>query len=224
MIGPPAWRWATGNFGVVEPGRVYRSAQLSAATLSRMIEHHQIRTVLNLRGPNPETRWYPDERSAVLEAGATYVDIPLASDYWLTPEQARTLLETLDAFDRPLLIHCQMGAERTGLVSAMVTLLREGSTLTEAERQFSPYYLFLPTEDGRIMRGHLRRYEGWLSAARLSHTPGRFRRWLLTAYRPGVPNRSLWPFDPYPFRVVYRPEAAEDVRRPPVVESRSEHD
>ena len=188
-----------------------------------MIDRRQIRTVLNLRGPNPETRWYLAERSAVLEAGATYVDIPLASDYWLTPEQARMLIETLDHCEPPLLIHCQMGAERTGLVSAMATLLREGSTPADADRQFSPYYLFLPTSDGRIMRGHLRRYEQWLSSSRIPHSPETFRRWFSNSYRPGVPNRSLWPFDPYPLRVVSRP-AADDVERPSVVESRPEHD
>ena len=211
---PPAWRWTSGNFGVVEPGRVYRSAQLGAGVLSRIIRSHQIRTVLNLRGPNPETCWYRDERAAVLDSGATYVDIPLASDYWLSPEQARMLVETLETSERPLLIHCQMGAERTGLASAMATLLREGSTLHEAERQFSPYYLFLPTEDGRIMRGHLRRYEAWLESSDLVHRPATFRRWLLDSYRPGVPNRSQWPYDPYPQRVVSRPLRGDASIRP----------
>jgi protein tyrosine phosphatase (PTP) superfamily phosphohydrolase (DUF442 family) len=202
------WRWTMGNVGTVEPGAIYRSAQLDADTLSRLIRAKGIRTVLNLRGPNPESWWYLPEREATLEAGATLVDVPMSSDYWLTPEQADELIALLDSAERPLLIHCQFGAERTGLVSSMATLLRPGSTLAEARAQFSPYYLFLPLEDGLVMQGHLRQYEQWLAAEGREHQPETFREWFARSYRPGTPNRSLWPYNPYPLRVVTRPEDA----------------
>ena len=60
-------RWTTGNFGTVVPGRVYRSAQLSGEALSARIREHGVRTVLNLRGPNPDETWYRRERQATLE-------------------------------------------------------------------------------------------------------------------------------------------------------------
>jgi protein tyrosine phosphatase (PTP) superfamily phosphohydrolase (DUF442 family) len=200
------WRWMTGNVGIVEPGRIYRSAQLDADTLSRLIRDKGIRTVLNLRGPNPGAEWYPAERLASTQAGATQIDVPLASDYWLTPDQADGLVELLDTAERPMLIHCQFGAERTGLVSTMAVLLRPGATLDEARSQFSPYFLFLPTEDGLVMQGHLRQYEGWLARKGIEHAPEVFRRWIGNAYQPGTPNRSQWPYDPYPLLVVTPPE------------------
>lgn len=199
------WRWMTGNLGVVEPARIYRSRQLDAGTLTRVIRDKGIRTVLNLRGPNPSADWYPAERLATIGAGATLVDVPLASDYWLTREQARGLVELLDSAERPLLVHCQFGAERTGLVSMMAVLLRPGGTLEEARSQFSPYFLFLPTEDGLVMLGHLRQYERWLGREGVEHSADAFRRWIGDHYRPGTPNRSQWPYDPYPLRVVTRP-------------------
>ncbi|QDV37981.1 tyrosine-protein phosphatase [Tautonia plasticadhaerens] len=207
------WRWATGNVGVVEPTRIYRSRQLDAGALSRLIGDRGIRTVLNLRGPNPGAEWYPAERLATIGAGATLIDVPLASDYWLTPEQARGLVEVLDTAERPLLIHCQFGAERTGLVSMMAVLLRPGGTLEEARSQFSPYYLYLPTEDGLVMLGHLRQYEGWLGREGADHSAEVFRRWIDRHYRPGTPNRSEWPYDPYPLRVVTRPAESDTAAR-----------
>ena len=202
------WRWKTGNIGTVEPGAIYRSAQLDADTLSQLIRSKGIRTVLNLRGPNPNAPWYPPEREATLKAGATLIDVPMSSDYWLTPEQADELISLLDSAERPLLIHCQFGSERTGLVSSMATLLRPGSSLAEAWGQFSLYYLFLPLEDGLVMQGHLRQYEQWLADEGRSHQSETFREWFAHSYQPGTPNRSLWPYNPYPLRVVTRPEDA----------------
>ncbi|HEX8203116.1 MAG TPA: tyrosine-protein phosphatase [Isosphaeraceae bacterium] len=187
---------------------MYRSAQLSPGALARILRDHHIRTVLNLRGANPEQGWYRAERAATLAAGATQVDVPMSSDQWLAHDQARTLVRVLDTGAYPLLIHCEWGAERTGLVAAIATLLRPGSTLADAKAQFSAYYLFVPVQDGRVMAGHLDGYEAWLRRRRLPHAPDRFRLWLAEAYRPGSPSREFWPYNPYPLVVVTRPRAA----------------
>ena len=215
------WRYVTGNFAVLVPGRVLRSRQLSGAELTRTIRTHRVRTVLNLRGCNPDQPWYRNERAATLAAGATQIDVPLASDLWLTRAQARALLEILDTAEPPVLIHCEWGSERTGLVSAFVELLRPGGTLASARAQFSPYYLFLPTAHGRIMSGHVERYAGWLRARGRTHTPERFRQWIVSAYHPGTPSREDWPFDPLPLKVVSRPGDAPILVRPGVATPRA---
>jgi protein tyrosine phosphatase (PTP) superfamily phosphohydrolase (DUF442 family) len=202
-----AWRSALGNFGVVEPGLVYRSAQLDPKTLSRTIRKYGIKTVLNLRGPNPTAAWYRAELESTLESGASQIDIPLASDQYLSRYQARTLLQTLETADRPILIHCQFGAERTGLACALVELLQENGSIEKAAAQFSPYFLFLPIQDGAIMRGHLTAYQGWLGAQRIKHDPIRLRQWIAEEYVPGSPSREEWPYDPYPLRLVTGPAA-----------------
>ncbi len=200
-----ALRWTTGNFGTVEPDRIYRAAQLSPSSLARTIEQSHIKTVLNLRGANHDQAWYRQERQATLAAGATQVDFPMSSDQWLSIEQVRTLLEILDKSEYPILIHCEWGAERTGLVSAICELIRPGSTIDDARGEFSPYYMFLPIKDGLVMRGHLDRYRSWLDQIDSSHSPGTFRHWLLSDYRPGSPSRQYWECNPYPLKVVSRP-------------------
>jgi len=211
LILPPAgyvaWdRWVD-NFGTLEPGRVYRSGQMSAGTLAATIRGRKVRTVLNLRGPNPASAWYRAERAATTGAGATQIDLSISSCEWMSRVQLRALVRVLDGCGYPLLVHCQWGSERTGWASAVATLLRPGATLDDARRQFSLGYLFVRVGDGKVMAEHLDQYAGWLGARGWSHTPARFRLWVGQGYRPGTPGREQWPYDPYPLVVVTRPEA-----------------
>jgi protein tyrosine phosphatase (PTP) superfamily phosphohydrolase (DUF442 family) len=203
-------RYGTGNVAEVAPGAYYRSAQLTASGISRLIRDRGIRTVVNLRGCNPETPWYRAERAATLAAGASQVDLAMASDLWLSRAQMRTLVDVLRQAERPVLIHCEWGAERTGLASALVELLRPGGSPDSARAQFGPYYLYLPTADGLVMRGHVDAYERWLVGKNWTHTPERFLAYADSGYVPGSPSREEWPYDPYPLVVVTRPGGVAD--------------
>ena len=198
-------RVRAGNLGVVQEGRVYRSAQLGGDALGRVIDRYKVKTVLNLRGPNPQASWYRDERAAVRAKGATRIDVPLSSCEWMSRAQAAKLLEVLETAERPLLIHCQWGSERTGMASAFLELLRPGATLADAERQFSLHYLYVPFGNGVVTEQHLKQYESWLDERGLAHSPVRFRNWVAEGYRPGRPSREFWPRDPYPLAVVEPP-------------------
>jgi protein tyrosine phosphatase (PTP) superfamily phosphohydrolase (DUF442 family) len=209
-LGFVAWNLATGNFATVRPGRVYRSGQMRAVDLAGKIRGHAIKTVLNLRGAHPEEAWYRAERSAVLAAGATQIDMALSSCEWISRDQLRMLVRVLDTCEYPVLIHCWRGAERTGLVAAVTELLRPGATFADAQGQFALRYLFVRAGDGALMQDHLESYARWLagggSASR--HTPERFRAWVGAGYQPGRPCREQWPYDPFPLVVVSRPAAS----------------
>jgi hypothetical protein len=211
----PAGFWgyveATDNFGAVVPGRVFRSGQMGSQTLARTVHEHHIRTVLNLRGPNPTDAWYLAERAATIGAGATQVDVALSSCEWMSRAQLRTLIRTFDTCEYPILIHCQYGSERTSLVSAFFELLRPGSTLDDAGRQFSLRHLFVRVKDGKVMAEHLDQYVAWLRRQGAAHSPERFREWAETGFTPRWPTREMWPYDPKPLVVVTRPERAPPV-------------
>ena len=206
------WNRANNNFATVRPNQVYRSGQMSASTLARTLHDSGIQTVLNLRGANGHLGWYRAERAATLAAGATQVDVSLSSCVWMSRAQLRTLIEVLDSSRYPMLIHCEWGAERTGLVSAFVELLREGSTIDDARNQFALKYLYLPFGDGKIMAEMIDQYDGWLRRRELEHRPELFRRWAANGYQPGSPNREEWPWDPYPLIVTTRPPAEQMAR------------
>ncbi|MGO9462832.1 MAG: tyrosine-protein phosphatase [Isosphaeraceae bacterium] len=200
-----AWDQATYNFGTVQRGRIYRSGQMTAPALARTLGEYGIKTVLNLRGPNPKLAWYPAEREATLAAGATQIDIPMSSCVWMSRIQLRAIIEALETADYPILIHCAWGSERTGLVAAFAELLRPGATVRDARAQFALGYLFLRVNDGKIMAEHLDRYEDWLKAQGLVHGVASFKRWVNEGFEPGIPNREQWPYDPYPLMVITRP-------------------
>ena len=204
-VGYVAWDLGVANFGAVEPGRVFRSGQMSADAITRTVRGRRVKTVLNLRGANPREAWYRAELAATTAAGATQVDVPTSSCEWMSRAQMRAVVRVLDTCAYPLLIHCQWGSERTGLVSAFATLLRPGATLAEAKAQFSLRYLFARVGDGKRTAEHLDRYEGWLRDRGWSHDPARFRLWVDEGYRPGVPSREQWPYDPHPLVVITRP-------------------
>jgi hypothetical protein len=199
------WNQATYNFGITQPGRLYRSGQMPAAALRRTILEQKIRTVLNLRGPNLAEAWYRQEIAATLDCGAVQVDIPLSSCVWMSRAQLRALVQALDCSEYPVLVHCAWGSERTGLASAIAALLRPGGTIADARAQLSVRYLYLRLGDGRIMAEFLDRYEEWLAERGLRHSPATFRTWAAEGYVPGKPSREQWPYDPFPLTLVTRP-------------------
>jgi protein tyrosine phosphatase (PTP) superfamily phosphohydrolase (DUF442 family) len=200
------YRFWNGNLAAVQEGRIYRSSQLAPTDLATVLRQQRIKTVLNLRGPNPTQEWYRSERRATAEAGVTQVDIAMSSREWMSRDQLRALVGVLDECEYPLLIHCWRGAERTGLVSAFTELLRPGGSLARARSQFSVHYLYVPIGGGAMMPKHLDQYESWLNAQGQSHTPARFRQWVASGYRPGSPSREEWPYDPYPLVVRNHPQ------------------
>lgn len=108
------------NFHTIAGGRAYRSGQLAPDTLKYIIEMKRIRTVVNLRGPNPGSGWYQDERAACEAAGVRLVDVALSASSLPTRENALALYDLFeDPSAEPLLIHCRGGADRSGMVAAM---------------------------------------------------------------------------------------------------------
>jgi protein tyrosine phosphatase (PTP) superfamily phosphohydrolase (DUF442 family) len=196
---------------------------MPASALAQTIRERGIKTVLNLRGENPSEAWYRDELSATLENGATHVDVAMSSCLWISRAQLRTLIETLETSEPPLLIHCAWGSERTGLTSAFAELLRPGGTIADARAQFSIAYLFVRVNDGKVMAEHLDLYERWLHESGLAHTPDNFKRWVNEGFKPGHPSREDWQYDPYPLVVTKRPQqrprdhplAAKTLETPP---------
>lgn len=130
----------SGNFHTVVAGEFYRSAQLSATALDRNIREYGIKSVLNLRGPAPDAKWYRAERAVTESHGVAMVDFPMSATRLLTPERAAQLLAELKALPKPILVHCLDGADRTGLVSVIYASQVAGQDLPTAEGQLSPLY------------------------------------------------------------------------------------
>lgn len=129
-----------GNFHEVLPGRLYRSAQLSADNLGQYIDQYKIKTVINLRGGNPDAAWYRAEEAAVIAHGAKEVNFEMSARKPLGMDRTLELLEVLRNAEGPVLIHCRSGADRTGLASVLYLQQIAGVDEETAEWQLSPLF------------------------------------------------------------------------------------
>jgi len=135
-----AYLQLSGNFHEVIAGQFYRSGQPSAAQLDRYIKDHGIRTVINLRGENLDAPWYQQELAQSQSLGITHIDFGMSAGKALTMPQTEQLIALLRDAPKPILVHCQGGADRSGLVS--VIYMQQVAHIDEdvAEEQLSPLY------------------------------------------------------------------------------------
>jgi protein tyrosine/serine phosphatase len=129
----------TGNFHEVLPGELYRSAQPTAADIAAYGREHGIKTIVNLRGAN-KGAWYNQEVAASKEAGIEHIDFKMSASHELTLDQTYQLIALLRDAPKPILIHCQAGADRTGLVSLIYLQQIAGIDEDTAEKQLSVRY------------------------------------------------------------------------------------
>jgi len=177
------------NQHTVIAGQVYRSAQLSPEQLKDTIAKRGIRTVINLRGTCPDTNWYLGEARTTHDANVSQEDLSLSAKRLPAPNEIRRMIEVLDHSEKPVLVHCQRGADRTGLVSTSAVLLYTTATLGEARRQLWPLYGHVRGGRTTIIDRFFDLYEDWLAGR--PHSPGLFRAWATKHYCPGPYRAEL---------------------------------
>jgi len=169
------------NFAEVVPGKLYRSAQPDDR-LSRWIEEHNIRSVLNLRGGKPAYDWYAQEVRIVREHATDYYEIPMSAQ--IRPKR-RELLQIIDLMGRaryPMLVHCKSGADRTGLGVALYRMIVLKEPPQKALEGFSIFHAHIPLFGPEKLQHPIREYADWLDSKDLIHTPERFRSWVEDQY------------------------------------------
>lgn len=103
---------------------LYRSEQPTALGM-RNLEKLGIRTVINLRAFNDDLE---ELRGTQLRA----VHVPVHSWHLETEDIVAVMRELRQPENGPFLIHCQHGADRTGLMSAMYRMLEQNWTADDA--------------------------------------------------------------------------------------------
>jgi len=163
------------NFHVIELGRAYRSAQLDSRSLRLVIGTVGIRTVVNLRGRNETALWYQNERAVTEATGVALVDIEMHPDVLPSREALLLLYDTFTTAEHPILIHCWMGADRTGAAAAIWRMVVRGDPRGVAAAELSPLY------------GHLESTHPAMDHLVRIFQPD--REWIETEY--GVPQHEM---------------------------------
>ncbi len=129
-----------GNFHPITPCEAYRSAQLDRDELEYYINKYNIKSIINLRGEHPDEPWYKEEKEVCSMHKIQHYSIPLSSSR--EPDEAviRQLIEIFKNAQRPVLIHCQAGADRSGLAAAIWKVVVDKEQKSVAEKQLSIFY------------------------------------------------------------------------------------
>ena len=164
-----AWR----NWGVVAPGRLYRSNHPLPWQLRLAARRLGVKTVINLRGERAGCGSDRLGRVAARDAGLVQLDAPFESRGAPHKDRILRLVSLLEKAEEPILIHCKSGADRTGLVAG-IWLLLQGRPVEEARAQLS------------LRHGHIRQSKtGILDAffaAYAQAAPKPFLDWLREDY------------------------------------------
>jgi len=123
-----------------------RSAQPYLGFYAAFLRPHGFKSIINLRGPNPEFGWWQQEKHVAEALGIAHFDVKLSSKYLPSRSGLRELFAAFAQAQTPLLLKCSGGQDRTSLAAALYLLERKGSAaLAEAEGQFALWpYLHRP--------------------------------------------------------------------------------
>ena len=157
-----------GNFHQVTPGEAYRSAQLDGDEFKYYIKKYHIKSVVNLRGKNADAPWYKEETEACAKQNVRHFDIPLSATDEPKEEDIRRLIEIFISAPRPLLMHCQAGADRSGLAAAIWKVVIDHEPKSEARKQLSLLYGHIPIGKTTVLD---RFFENWAPSAGVKDQP-----------------------------------------------------
>ena len=150
------------NLHVVAPGQIYRSAQLDTERLDAVSAELGLRSVLNLRGEHPGSQWFRRQRALLEARGIDSFDIRLSAQRLPSRQDLIRLVDALERAERPLLIHCLRGTDRSGLAAALVVLL-EGGDLSRAREQYTLAHGYLHGVSLSDLPDLLDDYQQWLA-------------------------------------------------------------
>lgn len=154
----------TGNFATVVAGEVYRSNQPTPARLEVYEKAHGIRSIINLRGDSNGEDWYQQELASAKKLSIAHYDFAMSDREELSADRAKQLVALMEKAEKPLLIHCKAGADRTGLASALYLAKYAGSSEQDAEAQLSIRYghISLSLSPSNAMDRTFEKLEHWL--------------------------------------------------------------
>ena len=174
---------STRTVNEMAPG-VWRSAQPSPAQIA-YLARKGIKTIVNLRGER-DCGSYRLQSEACSRTEIRLVNFQLQSR--MAPpasviHQAKALFQEIEY---PALFHCKSGADRVGLMSALLLYMKEGKPIEQAVRQLSLRYGHFRKSETGVLDYLFERYMADNNAE-----PMTFFEWLETRYDPWEIKRNF---------------------------------
>ncbi|MEL6841063.1 MAG: tyrosine-protein phosphatase [Pseudomonadota bacterium] len=144
-----------------------------------------IKTVINLRGVAKQPH-YLFEVESCESLGLTLINSQMAARRAPKVRELTHLLDVFARVERPFLLHCKSGADRTGLAAAIYLMLYEDAPLEVARKQLSFHYLHIRRTKTGILDHFL---DVYATRAKQSHIA--IDDWIRTEYDPDALTTSF---------------------------------
>jgi len=130
------------RFGVVEPGQIYRSGQISKWLIEPTLLKHDIGCIVNLNARSDTDPHQKAETEAAEKHGIEMIRLPLRGDGTGEISRYADAIEKMVRSQQagiPVLVHCSAGADRTGGVCFAFRTLIQGWSAEKAQNEMYAY-------------------------------------------------------------------------------------
>jgi len=158
---------------------VWRSGQPTPGRL-RAFARRGGRSVVSLRGGRGFGS-LPLEVQACRDAGLIFHNLPLRARTLPSRDDIRAAARLFATVERPVLLHCQSGADRAGFAAALWLMLVEGRPVAEARRQLALGYGHIRSGQSGVLNAFFHAY-----ARDTATSPMPLAEWAETRYDPGA--------------------------------------
>jgi len=130
------------NFYSINEG-VYRSGQPSPKLLEHYIIKHKIKNIINLRySDTSDQDIYLMQKNLCHKHNTNMISIPISARRLPEKNKLKLILDTIKKIQKPFLVHCKTGADRTGFFMALYTFYNTND-IELAKKQLSLKYLHI---------------------------------------------------------------------------------
>lgn len=168
----------TGNVHTVIPGKIYRSAQLDKNGLTKYTKKFNLKTIIDLRGSWPSNHWFAVESHFAKKNHLNYYPMKFSAYHLPAKKNLQELVSLLQTAPKPLIFHCEGGADRTGMAAAIsIILFDKNPSMHLIKKQASWYFNAISRKT--VGYQMLRNYFAWLKKNNDTHSSKKlFLEWV----------------------------------------------
>jgi protein tyrosine/serine phosphatase len=161
------------RFGKVVPGVLYRSRQPEPDSAEQFTRRH-IKTAVNLRPRHEDIEDFDWEVETCRSLGIEMVNLPM-SDILPADDQLAEFLWLVEHRTGPVLVHCELGRARTGILVAAYRIVQQGWTAEAALAELETFGFKSVGETHERRLAYLQRLAGekqkWIDVAAATTRP-----------------------------------------------------
>ena len=130
------------RWGIVEHDKIFRSGRIAPHLIRKTLQKHGIKVIVDLTEPDPRNASWRAEQIAATELGISRYNFQLRGDGTgniTNYANAISAIEQARKENKPVLVHCAAGVQRTGGVMASYRLLVQKQPPATAYAELTRY-------------------------------------------------------------------------------------